>query len=247
MARPSNDRLKNAPLEPVSTRQTLQDAVYLQLSHALMTGHFDPGQMLTISALSKLVNTSHMPVREALRRLAAQSALEIASTGTAVVPVVSRVRLDDLCSARVIVEGAAAALATPHVDRRSLAALLVLAEDHVKAFRDKDIPAILATNQAFHFSIYRAARSPVLDQLIQSLWLRFGPYLRVLTQHLRPQLEENSGATYSRYHFDMIGALKAGDAAAVRGYMEADIRSTHALLQSLYPADEHGTPALRRG
>jgi DNA-binding GntR family transcriptional regulator len=74
---------------PVSGRVTVQDAVYLQLREALLIGRFDPGQVLTIASLSQTFDTSHMPVREALRRLAAEKALEVARNGSARVPPVS--------------------------------------------------------------------------------------------------------------------------------------------------------------
>jgi DNA-binding GntR family transcriptional regulator len=202
-----------------------------------MTGRFDPGQSLTISSLADLFETSHMPVREALRRLVAENALEIASTGTAVVPTVNRARLDDLCNARVVVEGGATELAAPHIDARTIRALERMAEDHVDAYRDKSVPDMLARNQEFHFTIYGAAGSPVLLQMIETLWLRFGPYLRMLTEHLEPQLKTGDGESYTRHHFDIVAAFKAGDTGAARRHMEDDIRTTHALLQTLYPAD----------
>lgn len=237
MSRVSSERLKNLIVEPIGSRRTVQEAVYQQLSHALMTGRFDPGQPLTISSLADLFATSHMPVREALRRLVAENALEIASTGTAVVPMVNRQRLDDLCMARVVVEGGATELAGPNIDARTIRALERMTEDHLDAYRDKSVPHMLANNQEFHFTVYGAARSPVLLQLIETLWLRFGPYLRMLTQNLEPQLKAGDGESYTRHHFDIVAALKAGDWAAARRHMEDDIRTTHTLLRTFYPVE----------
>lgn len=81
-----------------------------------MVGRFDPGQTLTIASLADSFGTSHMPVREALRRLAAENALEIAPNGSARVPAISKARLDDLCRARIAIEGLAAELAVPNAD-----------------------------------------------------------------------------------------------------------------------------------
>src|SRR5271155_5767889 len=97
-------------LEPILSRLTIQDSVHQQLRHALMIGRFDPGQVMTIASLADSFGTSHMPVREALRRLAAENALEIAPNGSARVPFVTRGRLDDLCRARIAVEGLATEL-----------------------------------------------------------------------------------------------------------------------------------------
>ncbi len=235
MARTGAELQSELDLEPVSTRRTIQESVYLRLSHALMTGRFDPGQMLTISSLSELFGTSHMPVREALRRLVAENALEVASTGSAHVPTVTRERLDDLCDARIVVECAATERAAPHMTPRIIRSLEHLAREHLEAGREQSIPTMLARNQEFHFTIYRASRSPVLIQLIEALWLRFGPYLRMLTQQMEPQLKTGEIDLYTRHHRDIIEALKLGNAAAARRHMRTDIESTQFLLRTICP------------
>ncbi|WAJ28131.1 GntR family transcriptional regulator [Antarcticirhabdus aurantiaca] len=234
-------RLVSAPfegaLQPVSARRTLQDEVHRGLAQALMAGRFDPGQTLTIAALADQFGTSHMPVREALRRLAAENALEVSSSGTVVVPAVSRERLDDLCDARLVVEGAAAERAAGTMTTAVLRRLEHLAREHAEAGREKDAAAMLARNQEFHFAIYAASGSAVLDQLAGSLWLRFGPYLRMLTKQMEPLLGAGEIETYTRHHVDILEALKAGDAEAAGRHLRADIRSTQHLLQPLCPSE----------
>lgn len=229
--------LDDVGIEPVSKRRTVQDVVYQRLAQALMEGRFDPGQTLTIASLSKLFRTSHMPVREALRQLVAENALEIASTGSAFVPPVSRGRLDDLCRARVIVEQAATRAATAEITPRILRTLENLADEHLEAGQDHNVPVMLAKNRDFHFLVYRTAGSPVLLQLIDTLWLRFGPYLRMLTNHLEPQLKSGEIEAYSRHHYGLIAALKDGDAEAAGVHIADDIQSTQSLLQPLCPAE----------
>ncbi|WP_291975879.1 MULTISPECIES: GntR family transcriptional regulator [unclassified Chelatococcus] len=223
-------------LGPVASRRTIQEEVYQRLSHALMTGWFDPGQILTISSLSELFGTSHMPVREALRRLTAEKALEVVSTGSACVPTVSRARLNDLCNTRVIVEGAATELAAPHITSRDLRTLERAAADHAQA--EDGVYAMMARNQEFHFTIYRASQSPVLIQLIEALWLRFGPYLRMLTRHMEPLLKTTDSRIYTQHHYAIIAALKKNDTAAAKAHLIEDIKTTQALLQTLCPADD---------
>ncbi|WP_062014478.1 GntR family transcriptional regulator [Aureimonas sp. AU4] len=224
-------------LQPVSARRTLQDEVHHGLAQALMAGRFDPGQTLTIAALADQFGTSHMPVREALRRLAAENALEVSTSGTVVVPAVSRARLDDLCDARLVVEGAAAERAALAMTTPVLRRLDHLAREHAEAGREKDAAAMLARNQEFHFAIYAASGSPVLAQLAGSLWLRFGPYLRMLTKQMEPQLGAGEIDTYTRHHGDILKALQDGDADGAGRHLRADIASTQALLRPLCPSE----------
>lgn len=218
-------------IEPHGGRLTIQEIVYRRLSHALMTGQFDPGQTLTISYLSELFGTSHMPVREALRRLVAENALETSTSGSTVVPIVTRPRLDDLCEGRVVVEGAAALRALPHIDPPLVRALEHNLVDHIAAGEEGQIVTMLQKNQEFHFMIYRASGSPVLVQIIESLWLRFGPFLRMLSDHL----EKQGGhlQNYTLHHRAALAAIRAGDAEALSRAMVDDIRATQSLLQTL--------------
>lgn len=223
-----------AGFEPVSARVTVQDGVYQQLRHALMIGRFDPAQTLTIASLAEAFGTSNMPVREALRRLAAENALEIAQNGSACVPIVTRARLDDLCRARVAVEGLAAELGAPRLTPADIAALQQIVIDQQAIGRNDSIYDLISKNQQFHFMIYRASGSDVLFQLIETLWLRFGPYMRLLSTHVAPLMRAGTMEPSGR-HQAIIAALQHRDFARARDEVVADICATQATLQAICP------------
>lgn len=224
-------------LDPVSSRTTIQEAVYLQLRQALMAGTFDPGQTMTIASLAETFGTSNMPVREALRRLAAENALEVSATGTARVPQVSLARLDDLAQARIAVEGLAMELAAPRLSVAEIALLEKVTDDQESIGRSQDIYELIAKNQDFHFILYRASGSEVLIQLIETLWLRFGPYMRLLSSSVGPHIRSGEQTAFGM-HREIIAALKAGDAARARAGVENDIRKTQMLLRNYCPPEE---------
>jgi DNA-binding GntR family transcriptional regulator len=225
-------------LEPVSSRMTIQDSVYQRLRHALMTGLFNPGQTLTIASLAEAFGTSHMPVREAIRRLGAENALDVAPNGSTHVPNVSPARLDDLCLARIAVEGVAAELCALRVGPDTFGYLEANMRDHSRMGQEGDIYAMLAKNQDFHFTLYRASGSEVLIQLIETLWLRFGPYMRMLTQCIEPRLKSGALGSDPIHHRMILDALKRRDGSAARQALIEDIKSTQSLLQSLCLAEE---------
>jgi DNA-binding GntR family transcriptional regulator len=230
----SAGNLDDLRIRPAGARKTIQEVVYQRLGYALMTGQFDPGQALTISYLSDLFGTSHMPVREALRRLTAENALETTTTGSSIVPPVTRKRLDDLCSVRTLLEGAAGARAVPAIDPPMLRSLEHTIDDHAAAGVEGRIVLMLEKNQEFHFTIYRAAGSETLLQLIEALWLRFGPYLRMLSEHM--ETHGGNRAEYTDHHRAIVAAIRAGDAEAVSRHLVADIHATQNLLQTLCEA-----------
>nr|WP_040853603.1 GntR family transcriptional regulator [Phyllobacterium sp. YR531] len=222
----------NRRLLRVTSRITVQDGVYEQLRNALMWGAFEPSQAITISSLANEFGVSHMPVREALRRLAAENGLEIGHNGSARVPAVSRRRLDDLCQARKELEGLATELAAAKMTDEAANRLQVLAEEHQATGQAGDIFGMLKKNQEFHFSIYENAHSEVLPQHIEMLWLRFGPYMRMLSDYVAQEFERGIIHPFSIHHLEIVTALRERNGTQAREAIVRDIAATQALLQS---------------
>jgi DNA-binding GntR family transcriptional regulator len=227
--------MEDGILVPISSRHTVQDGVYQQLRTALMAGQYDPGQRLTIGLLATAFGVSHMPVREALRKLVAENALEQGANGSVSVPNVRQDRLDDICRARIALEGLAAELAAPLITDTGIRTLDRLRISHKDAGIEDGAYESLARNQEFHFFIYRASGSEVLPQLIEALWLRFGPYMRMLSHHLVQSVGPAGFRNGAEFHANAIKALERRDASAFRFCVEADIRATHAMLRPLVP------------
>jgi len=89
-------------IKPV-VRSSVSDAVYQTLRNKLMHGEYPAGQLLGIQDLANALETSTMPVREALRQLVAQQGLEPMRSGTVRVPLITPERLDDIRRSRVLV------------------------------------------------------------------------------------------------------------------------------------------------
>lgn len=222
-------------ISAIAERTTVQDSVYAQLRQALMWGHFEPGALMTIKALADQFGTSAMPVREALRRLAGECGLEIARNGSVRVPPVSRHHLDDLCQARKALEGLATECAATAIAPERIDEALTIARDHERLGRAGEVYAMLRRNQEFHFVIYEHSGSDVLPQLIEMLWLRFGPYMRMLSDLVKRQMEEGRLPDYSTHHYAILTALSSRDADGARRAMVKDIEATQALLRNICP------------
>ena len=105
--------------QPVA-RATLQEGIYDQVCAALMDGRLRPGQRISLRSLSAAMNTSPMPVREALRRLEAGHVLELRAGGMLAVPHPSREELLEIRDIRMSLEGLAAERAAARMTRKEL-------------------------------------------------------------------------------------------------------------------------------
>ena len=208
-------------------RQTVQDRVYSVLRDRLMRGGFEPGQKLKIAELASALGTSAMPVREALNRLTAERAIDSMPNRSVRVPSLSKESLRDLMEARCAIEGLAVARAAANTDAATLENLrrFIAAQSETDAEHVSEGSA--EQNRAFHFAIYRRSGSAVLLPIIESLWLQFGPYLRVASDRFDGR--EGRG---TNFHVEIVEALARGDGSAARKALEADIGRAFELVMT---------------
>jgi DNA-binding GntR family transcriptional regulator len=208
-------------------RETVQDRVYSVLRDRLMRGGFEPGQKLKIAELATALGTSAMPVREALNRLAAERAIESMPNRSVRVPSLSRQSLRDLMEARFAIEGLAVSRAATNMDEGTLARLHQLIAAQSETDDEHVSEASAEQNRLFHFTIYRRSGSAVLLPIIESLWLQFGPYLRVASERFDGR--EGRG---TNFHVEMVESLGRGDASAARKALESDIGRSFELVMT---------------
>jgi DNA-binding GntR family transcriptional regulator len=198
-------------------RETLQERVYLELKAAIMCGRFPPGQSLTIRALATALRTSTMPVREALRQLVVEQALEYRANRSFAIPLMSRRRFEDLAKIRSEIEGYAASLAATRIDADTIKEVSEVDRAMVEAEEVQDRDRYISHNQHFHFTIYRAANSSVLMPIIEMLWLQVGPYIKAIyTRGKHPKVK-------LRRHEGILKAMRHHDPHQARDMVAADI------------------------
>jgi DNA-binding GntR family transcriptional regulator len=208
-------------------RETVQERVYGVLRDRLMRGGFEPGQKLKIADLAGALGTSAMPVRDALNRLAAERAIEALPNRSMRVPSLSKDALHDLMDTRFAVEGLAVARAAANMTAETLAQLRELIDAQSETDAEHISEASARQNRAFHFAIYRQSGSTVLLPIIESLWLQFGPYLRVASERFDGR--EGRG---TNFHVEIVDALSRGDGKAARAALESDIGRAFELVMT---------------
>ncbi|MEO8244468.1 MAG: GntR family transcriptional regulator [bacterium] len=192
------------------------EVTYSRLRDMILYGELQPGQPVTIQGLIDELGVGMTPAREAIRRLAAEGALLPQGNRRVTVPRLTPGLLDQIAFARLTIEPKLAELATAHVKPALVAKLQDLDRPIYDAIRAHDVTAYLTHNHAFHFALYEASDAPVLLDMARSLWLRFGPSLRVV-------VARDGALALPDRHVEAIAALKRGDAAAVAVAMRHDI------------------------
>ena len=207
-----------AVVEPV-----LHASIYEDLRRRMITGKIVPGVGLSTRGLALELGVSQMPVRDALSRLAAEGAVAIRSKRKIEVPPMNPERFTDLLDCRLLLEPEAAVQALPHITPAKMKQLREIDSALDTAMENGDVIAYMEKNFEFHFTLYRANERPTLNRLIETLWLQFGPFMRVV---------------YGRYgtanlvdqHRVALDAIEAGDADALRRAIAGDIADGMGLI-----------------
>lgn len=205
------------PVLPRAEKETASQAVYRCLRHAVMIGRIPPGRALTIREIAETLSVSMMPVREALRLLSAERALEVQDNRRVQVPNMTASRFRELCELRVVLETHAALGAMPHTSAEQIATLEEL--DHLidDANKKGDFEQAIALNQEFHRTIYLANPDQESLPLIESVWLQLGPFVRLALSRLEDFYRIDR-------HAEAMAALRRQDPIGLRVAIEADIR-----------------------
>jgi len=149
------------------------DMVTATLREQISSGHFGPGEQLRQRDLAAAMNVSITPVREALRRLESEGVVSYDPHYGATVVEVDFGPTEENFRIRAALESLAASLAAERITDGELDEL-----DQILGMMTGDVlthPAeLVKLNRRFHFLIFDAARSPLLNAMIRRLWQSFG-------------------------------------------------------------------------
>ncbi|MEM7739337.1 MAG: GntR family transcriptional regulator [Pseudomonadota bacterium] len=201
----------------------MHEQVYERLREALIAGHLSPGRVLSVRGIAAEFDVSAMPAREAIRRLAARGALEFTGTRRVSIARMTEEKLGEIKEARLWLE--------PTLAERTLLRLQGKARERKRLIRELEkIDASLDAaihrgdanqysqfNSEFHFALYRASEANVLLDLVESLWMRVGPFMRVVIGRL------GTSCLTDDHHKEVVQAIEDDDPAALREAVRQDI------------------------
>lgn len=214
----------------------LEELAYRRLRDALGGGAFLPGDRLSIRRVADALGMSSMPARTALRRLAAEQALDLLPNGTAIVPRLTRAAFIELSAIRAELEPLALRLAAPHLDGATLDRLSAAVAGHDEARVRGDSDAVRRLDRDFLFTIYRAAEAPLLLNLIETLWLRRGP----IFWELRWAALAAGGMRHA--HSEILEALRNGQVAAASAALQQEIMDASRFILGAMRFADDDTP-----
>ncbi len=192
------------------------DRVYRALRTRIMHGEIAPGQALTLRGIGKEFDVSMTPAREAVRRLVAEGALFLSSSGRVSTPELTNERIEELAALRALIEVELASRALPRAHIALIERLQTINANIADAVAHRDAVTYIRTNLEFHRTLYLRAQAPAMLAMAETVWLQLGPTMRALYGRLRR-------TEPPQFHRMIIAALKAGDEPGLRLAVRSDV------------------------
>ncbi|WP_051328976.1 GntR family transcriptional regulator [Geminicoccus roseus] len=223
--------LRHRPDAPEPDESTLGQQVYLGLEERILTGQLLPGAKVSLRKLATSLETSMQPVREAVGRLVAASALEMTPNRSIRVPPVDRGVIDEIWAMRLLLEGEAAArFAARHTLAETRELFAPTRTMRTLRFGVDLVPTMQGLME-WNFRLLRGSGSPILIGMVHGLLLRYAPFLAHALTVPTPYDEAFLQFTL-HIQDELVLAIEAGDVAAARHLRCADLRSFQRFLYS---------------
>ena len=210
--KPSEPAVAVLPSQPGA----VHDRVYRTLRSCIMFGEILPGVSMTLRGLGEEFGVSMTPAREAVRRLVAEGALTMSSSGRITTPELTNERIEELAALRALIEVELASRALPRAHMALIERLQAINGTVAEAVAHRDAVSYIRTNLEFHRTLYLRAQAPAMLAMTETVWLQMGPTMRALYGRLRR-------TEPPQYHRLIIAALRAGDEPGLRLAVRSDV------------------------
>lgn len=149
--------------------QSVADQVYEVLRERIASGKIERGSRLHQEDLANEFGVSRTPVREALRRLAAEGLVDLFANRGARVATATDEQLRSSYETRLVVEPGAARMAADRGLNEPMKLMRAAIADEERAGRS---PAKhFKANRAFHLALVKATGNPQLVQFMEHVWI----------------------------------------------------------------------------
>ena len=182
------------------------DQVYGVIRERILTGDLPRGARVHQEDVAADLGVSRTPVREALRRLAAEGLIEMRTNRGARVTDLEPDDMRQPYEARLVIEPGAARLAAQRELPKARARMRRAVAAQRRAI--PDVPRTFAANREFHIALAEASGNAFLLQFVEHVWVaRIGEaiYERQAETPQRMSLDADE-------HEQILEAVEAGDA-----------------------------------
>ncbi|MDR6867087.1 DNA-binding GntR family transcriptional regulator [Microbacterium resistens] len=218
--------------------QNIAEQVADELRAAIHSGELMPGERLVERKLAERLGVSHIPVREALTRLAEERLVVREPRRGARVAELTAQDLEEISSLRIVLEQFMALRVQERWNAASAERLQGII-DAMEAADVGDMAEVLRQDRAFHEALADLSEHRFVRELTAQLRGRIAGFIHAANAALPPEEQ----AEHVRSHRIILEAIASGDADAVREVIAEHVTRAVERIAPLTTSTNPGTDA----
>jgi len=201
--------------------ETVVDSITESLRQAIISGAIRPSERIRVSNFEQKFGVSHIPIREALRRLQSEGFVEISPRRTTIAAGVDLADLANIYDLRRIIEIEIGRRAVANMTNSDIEATRRALERFQAVASDPSSSEFWERHREFHWAILAPAASPTVERVLGHLWRSSERYVRLFVSTFAT-MEEVMDLHVELYRACASGDVATFEKALTRHYMETE-------------------------
>jgi DNA-binding GntR family transcriptional regulator len=225
-------------LSPGANSDSVVDRVTADVRRAVLSGALPPGRTFSTAELSAQLGVSHIPVREALRRLDEQGLVVLRPGRKAMIRPLSRDELRAIFRLRQLIEPDLAARSVSMIREGDIRHASELLNAYINGA--DDIDELWAYHHELHLALVRPAASEWDLRILSQLWHASDRYTRLVFDPYAvsaPDRESRAAA-----HRALLAAARSGSPAEIRRAVSEHLSDNQAAFLERIASLASGAP-----
>ena len=201
--------------------ETMVDGITERLRQAIITGAIRPRERIRVADLERKFGVSHIPIREALRRLQSEGFVEISPRRTTIAAGVDLSDLSNIYDLRRIIEVEIGQRSVSRMTKSDIETVRRALVSFQAVANDPSSAGFWERHRNFHWALLAPAANPTVRRVLDHLWQSSERYVRLFV---------STFATMDRVmdlHVELYEACAGGDVttfenALTRHYVETE-------------------------
>jgi DNA-binding GntR family transcriptional regulator len=213
--------------------ETMVDGITERLRQAIITGAIRPRERIRVADLERKFGVSHIPIREALRRLQSEGFVEISPRRTTIAAGVDLSDLANIYDLRRIIEVEIGRRSVSRMTKSDIETVRRALVSFQAVANDPSSVEFWERHRNFHWALLAPAANPTVQRVLDHLWQSSERYVRLFVSTFATM------DTVMDLHVELYEACAGGDVttfenALTRHYVETEktVRDGFSSLQT---------------
>lgn len=212
--------------DDIIQRVSVVDTVTDRLRRALLAGDIQPGARIKVAELEKAFGVSHIPIREAVRRLETEGLIVALPQRAAVAAGVDLDDLQGLYDLRRIVECTVIRRSVESMTDEQVARVRAALTELESVAEDHDSPRFWELHRDFHWALLEPGATGWIQRVLDQIWLASQRYVRLFVSQT---VEEAM-----RDHRELVTCCRKRDGARAAAVLERHLDRTEQAVQEAF-------------